>query len=154
MNPSVTERDPTARAPSVDRTVIPRLEIGLAALLSLAWIIFRIRFFLHAGALWRDEVNSVDLSTSPQISDIWHNLQYDSFPMLWHLLLRYWIRSGIGASDRGIRLLGLLAGLGILPPSSSTPAASRPNPSSPSRSWGLAPPSFATADPSAATDWE
>jgi hypothetical protein len=114
MTQSATEGDPTTQNQTAERTILSKLEIALVALLSLAWIVFHVRFFLHAGALWRDEVNSVNLSNSPHISDIWHNLQYDSFPMLWHLVLRTWIRIGIGSTDRGIRVLGLLAGLGVL----------------------------------------
>jgi hypothetical protein len=56
--------------------------------LTAAWLVFHIRFFFHAGGLWRDEVNSVDLSNSTRISDVVNNLQYDSFPLLWHLILR------------------------------------------------------------------
>lgn len=95
-------------------TFVRSFEWCLAAALTLAWVVYHIRFFLHAGGLWRDEVNSVDLCNSPRISDIIHNLQYDSFPLLWHLVLRVWIRSGIGSTDRGIRVLGLLTGLGLL----------------------------------------
>jgi hypothetical protein len=86
----------------------------VAGLLTVSWVVFHVRFFLHAGGLWRDEVNSVDLCNSTRISDIVNNLQYDSFPLLWHLILRVWIRSGIGSTDQGIRLLGLLTGLAIL----------------------------------------
>jgi hypothetical protein len=87
---------------------------SLAGLLTVSWIVLHLRFFLHAGALWRDEVNSVNLCNSPRISEVFNNLQYDSFPLLWHLILRFWIRIGIGTTDRGIRLLGLVTGLGIL----------------------------------------
>jgi hypothetical protein len=98
----------------LNRNFRANAEMAMLFALIAAWILFHVRFFLHAGALWRDEVNSVDLCNSAHISDIWNNLEYDSFPMLWHLLLRFWIRSGIGSSDQGIRVLGLLAGLGIL----------------------------------------
>jgi hypothetical protein len=94
--------------------VLRRIELMLVLLFALAWIMFHVRFFLNAGSLWRDEVTSVDLCNLPHISDTWNNVEYDSFPMLWHLLLRYWIRSGIGATDQGLRLLGLLAAVGIL----------------------------------------
>jgi hypothetical protein len=87
-------------------------EYSLACALTISWVAFHIRFFLHAGALWRDEINSVNLATSPTISGIAANLQHDSFPILWLLLLRFWIQSGIGSTDQGIRVLGLLAGLG------------------------------------------
>jgi hypothetical protein len=114
MNQSVTERDIKRPARPLDRKVLSTIEICLAIALSAAWIAFDIRFFLHAGALWRDEVNSVNLSNSPTIANIWQNLQDDSFPMLWFLVLRFWIHVGIGTTDRGLRVLGLLVGLGIL----------------------------------------
>jgi hypothetical protein len=114
MTQSATEGDPTAQSQSTIRATLRRLEVALIVLLSLAWIVFHLRFFLHAAALWRDEVNSVNLATSPRIADIWHNLQYDSFPMLWHLVLRAWISTGLSLTDRGIRLLGLVTGFGVL----------------------------------------
>jgi hypothetical protein len=116
MEPSVIARGdaPTPQAQNRNAKKLRKVEQWLCLALVVAFVLFRIQFYLHAGALWRDEVNSVNVSTSPTIADIWHNLPYDSFPMLWHLVLRYWIFSGIGSSDHGIRLLGLLASLGIL----------------------------------------
>ncbi len=89
-------------------------EWSLATALTAAWLAFHVRFFLHAGALRRDEVNSVDLATSPTISDIAANLQHDSFPILWFVFIRFWIGCGIGISDLGLRVTGLLTGLGML----------------------------------------
>jgi hypothetical protein len=97
-----------------DVRIVPIVEICLAGALSLTWIIFHLRFFLHAGGLWRDEVNSVNLANSPTLAELWRNIEYDSFPILWHLVLRAWIHTGIGSTDAGLRLLGLLTGLGIL----------------------------------------
>jgi hypothetical protein len=116
MTSSVTAQNspPVAARRPIDEKIAMWFGLVLSLALSVAWIVLHVRFFLHAGALWRDEVNSVDLCNSPSLGDTWHNLQYDSFPMLWHLLLRAWIRSGIGSSDRGIRVLGLIVGLAIL----------------------------------------
>src|SRR5580658_6127625 len=105
MNQDVTSH-PTHREGLFNAKIIHGIELSLALALSVAWIVYHYRFFLHADGLWRDEVNSVDLSNSATIADIWRNLQYDSFPMLWHLVLRVWIRSGIGSTDSGLRLLG------------------------------------------------
>jgi hypothetical protein len=113
MNQDVTSH-PTHREGLFNAKIIHGIELSLALALSVAWIVYHYRFFLHADGLWRDEVNSVDLSNSATIADIWRNLQYDSFPMLWHLVLRVWIRSGIGSTDSGLRLLGLITGLAIL----------------------------------------
>ena len=43
---------------------------------------------MHAGPLWRDETNTFNLAHMPSLRDIWHNLQFDSFPLLWPLLVR------------------------------------------------------------------
>jgi hypothetical protein len=113
MNQAVT----STQAPRKDLfnpRIVRIIELSFAAILSLTWIVYHIRFFLHAGGLWRDEVNSVNLCTSPTLGAMWQNLQCDSFPILWHLLLRAWIRVGIGSSDTGLRVLGLVTGLAIL----------------------------------------
>ncbi len=40
--------------------------------------------------------------------------EYDSFPILWPLVLRGWVALGLGATDFGLRVLGLTVGLGVL----------------------------------------
>ena len=45
---------------------------------------------------------------------MWNHLAIDSFPGLFVTSLRAWIQSGLGASDFGIRLLGILISLGML----------------------------------------
>lgn len=76
--------------------------------------------FLHgvllgsAGALWRDEANSVAIAALPTFADVWRTLQFDSFPAGWFVVLRAWIAAGPGRSDGGLRVLGFLVGLGIL----------------------------------------
>ena len=67
----------------------------------------------YAGALWRDEVNSVNVA-SMSARELVKNLQFDSFPVVFFGVLRLWITSGAGASDAGLRIFGLLAGLAIL----------------------------------------
>ena len=90
------------------------LEWGLAAILLLVLIILHLLVFLHSGGLWRDEVNSVNISKLTSITDIWHKLQYDSFPIIWFLLLRAWRFIGFGGTDLALRVLGLIIGLGTL----------------------------------------
>ena len=113
MNQSATIPQ-TGREGLANARILSRIQIGITIALSAAWIIFQVRFFLHAGALWRDEIVSVNVSDSAHIADIWRNLQYDSFPVLWPILLRAWIHCGLGTTDLHLRLLGLLVGLGIL----------------------------------------
>jgi hypothetical protein len=91
-----------------------RFECVIALLLTAAALVFHIRYFLNAGGLWRDEITSVGLAGSHSFADAVANMNNDSFPILWVCVLRFWEKSGIGATDHGMRLLGLLAGIGIL----------------------------------------
>jgi len=66
-------------------------------------------FLFHAGGLWRDEVHLVNLAGSSSLGAMSH----DSFPVLMPLLIRFWAILGPGKTDFGLRLLGLLIGLGL-----------------------------------------
>ena len=82
------------------------LLLGLAV--GLRWIAFR-----SAGALWRDEVHSLDMATGTY--DSWlYALTNDSFPALWQITLRGWITL-FGAGDNSARWLGFLLGLSVIP---------------------------------------
>ena len=37
---------------------------------------------MNAGPLWRDESATFNLAHMPSLRDVWHNLQFDSFPAL------------------------------------------------------------------------
>ncbi len=67
-------------------------------------------FLFHAGGLWRDEVQVVNLAGQHSLSA----MARDSFPALMPLLICGWSALGLGQSDLGLRLLGVLIGLGIL----------------------------------------
>src|SRR5213080_232201 len=69
---------------------------------------------MNAGPLWRDETNTFNLAHMPSLRDVWHNLQFESFPLLWPLLLRGWGMLGLTNDDMGIRILGLIVGLFFL----------------------------------------
>jgi hypothetical protein len=69
---------------------------------------------IHAGPLWRDETNTFNLAHMPSLRDIWHNLQFDSFPLLWPLLVRGGGMLGLTDGDIGIRIFGLGIGLFFL----------------------------------------
>ena len=73
-----------------------------------------LRLLLHAGGLWRDEVNTLNVATLPSLAELWRALEFESTPVLWLLLLRAWCALGLGDSDLGLRLLGLLTGIGIV----------------------------------------
>jgi hypothetical protein len=87
------------------------ISVVIIALIAVA---LHIRFATHVGGLWRDEANSVQLSTLPSFTQIWHNLDYDSFPILFFVLLRAWTGVFGADSDSSLRLLGLVIGLTTL----------------------------------------
>jgi hypothetical protein len=68
---------------------------------------------LNAGGLWRDEVNTVRVANMPSLGELWKYLQFDSFPILWFLVVRAWTVIG-GGGDASYRLLGYLIGMGIV----------------------------------------
>ena len=56
--------------------------------LALSLLFFRAT---HAGAIWRDEANSLQLAVMPTLHDVRHNLAFDSFPLLFNLILRAYV---------------------------------------------------------------
>jgi hypothetical protein len=91
-----------------------QLETAAALLLTAVAIIPHLIMLASAGALWRDEAVSVNLATLPTLSDIWRNLQSDSFPLAWPLLLRAWCAIVGSHNDQSLRLLGCGLGLTLL----------------------------------------
>lgn len=89
-------------------------EATLAALLTLASAWLHFTAARSAGALWRDESNTVALSTLPSVGDIWTNLQFDSFPLLWLLIIRGFASIAGPMNDSAFRALGFCIGLGVL----------------------------------------
>ena len=66
-----------------------------------------------AGGLWRDEATSIQVATLPTLAKTWSYMEFESFPILFHLLLRTW--SALFTSDNlSLRTLGFLIGLGII----------------------------------------
>lgn len=93
---------------------LSRAEISLAVVLSTAAIAFHFLSAVSAGALWRDEANTVGLATLPGIHDVWNNLQYDSFPVGWILLVRVLAQAAGAMNDPAFRFVGLIIGLTLL----------------------------------------
>ena len=102
---------PEAIADRTDR--LQRVESTVAVLATAVAVLLFLTFFRHAGALWRDEVNSVNVAMTPSFSGMWRQLEFESFPLLWPLLLRGWLVVGSASGDSGLRLLGLLGGLAV-----------------------------------------
>ena len=93
---------------------IPKTEWLVAFALSGLAIVFHVVNLLNAGGLWRDEAAAVNLSVFPSFGEIWSHLEHESFPLLLTLFLRGWAAIGLGGSDIGLRVFGLLVGLAIL----------------------------------------
>jgi hypothetical protein len=88
---------------------------GALVLLLLLWaVILHGLGFFSAGALWRDEANSIQQARLPSWSSLWRSLDYDSFPALYPSALRLWSGSSWRAGDEGLRVFGLLVGLALL----------------------------------------
>lgn len=97
-----------------EKITLARCEFATAILLTLTLIAFHAIFFLHAGALWRDEISSVALATKPTLSEFWRSLRFDPFPVSYFLLLRFWTAIGLGGSDLALRGLGLLISVSLI----------------------------------------
>jgi hypothetical protein len=91
-----------------------RFEWAAALAITAVVLLLDINYALHAGALWRDEANSYSMATYPSLVTTWNRQQFDSFPMLWYLVLRAWIKTGAGQTDGGLRLFGLLVNFAII----------------------------------------
>src|SRR6476469_6954987 len=94
--------------------VLRNLDWIIAALVTLCAVYLHVLFLLNAGGLWRDEADLVHLSLLPSFSDVWQNLPHDSCPILMHLAVRAWSAAGLGNTDLGLRVLGLVIGLFLL----------------------------------------
>lgn len=88
-----------------------RWSVAASVLLTAAFLGLLLLFFTHAGGLWRDEANSASMVEAiPRVH--WLDLQFDSFPAGWPLLLKGWTVLA-GTDDRTYRLFGLLIGAAV-----------------------------------------
>ncbi len=84
----------------------------VAALIGTAFsALLLVLMAMHAGPLWRDETNTLNMARMPSLKELWNNLPFESFPPLWPLLLRGCGFLGLVNSDLTIRVLGLCVGL-------------------------------------------
>ena len=93
----------------IPKTFLRQPEWGAAILFTAAILWLHLYFLGHAGGLWRDEVNLVNLSARHSFSA----MAQDSFPVLMPLLVRCWSAIGLAQNDFNLRILGTLIGLGI-----------------------------------------
>ncbi len=89
----------------------PRRAAWVAALLiTVVAVGLHVRLLNHAGGLWRDEVNLVNLAGHSSLADFAH----DAFPVLMPLTVHGWLQTGLGKTDFGLRCFGALVGLAML----------------------------------------
>ena len=86
----------------------------VAILLTLSVVSLHLIAAISAGALWRDEANTVGLSTLPSLGDVWNYLQFDSFPILWLLIIRGFSEVMGPMNDPAFRALGFCVGVGVV----------------------------------------
>jgi hypothetical protein len=92
--------------------ILAGAEICVGLALTLVAVYLHVVFRLHAGGLWRDEVNTVQLATLPAFSQVWASLQFDSFPILIFPVVRGWTAL-FSADDASLRTLGMFIGIAI-----------------------------------------
>ena len=87
---------------------------GVALGGTLLAIYLHIVFGTHAGALWRDEVSSLEVATMGTFAELWSNLCFDSFPALFFLVLRALAAFLAPVTDDALRVFGVSIGLLLL----------------------------------------
>ena len=106
---------PVRKLPMFKESLIRRAEYGVSLLATAVILLLHTKVLIHAGALWRDEVNTFNLATMDTLSGrIRVLMEHDSYPGLWFMVLRAWIKLGLGSTDFQLRILGLIIGLGIV----------------------------------------
>ena len=68
----------------------------------------------HAGAVWRDEAEVIQIANAPDWGTMWAWLPKSSAPVLIYGVVRLWVLLGAGANSEGMRLLGALVSLGLI----------------------------------------
>ena len=90
------------------RNLLRSCEFAAAGLFTVVVVLLNIRFCWSTGPLWRDEVCSFHVATMPTLKESWHLLAFENQPVVHYLVLRAWCALGFGATDFGLRALGLV----------------------------------------------
>lgn len=106
--------EPESRMRAASGGWIQRAEWIVGLSITLTLVVAHIIFWVHAGALWRDEINTLNVATQPTLRQFWTYLKWDSCPPLWPSLLRLWAGSESGSPDLRLRILGMIVGLSVL----------------------------------------
>ncbi len=88
------------------------LAVGLG--LTITVIVFHVARAHFAGALWRDEISTVEVAEQGSIHGFFDALTRDSFPGFTAVLLHVWRTGGWGGTVPGLRVFGSLVGIGLV----------------------------------------
>ena len=90
-----------------------RWAVALSLAIAVAVLALHVEYARHAGALWRDEVNGVNVAMRPTLGEALADSHYDSFPPVWVALMHAW--RSLGETDATWRRLGFVLGLATVP---------------------------------------
>ena len=93
--------------------LIKTAEWIVAILLSVLVLFLLLVRVTHAGGLWRDECDSLELARMPNLADIVHNLKFTSFPILFPITVRFFTNL-FGTSDTSLRCFGFVVGAALV----------------------------------------
>src|SRR3974377_2044566 len=92
-----------------------RFIVKAVAAVLIVWALFLHGCFLvSAGALWRDEANSVNQASLESWRAMWESLRYDSFPALYPAILRILLYGHQPFSEKRVRIVGVVVGVAFL----------------------------------------
>jgi hypothetical protein len=97
----------------VNPKLIKSAEWIVALLISALVLLLLFVRATHAGALWRDECDSLELARMPSFVDIVHNLKFTSFPILFPTTIRLFTTL-FGTGDAALRCFGFFIGASLL----------------------------------------
>lgn len=93
---------------------LPRVERAVGLLETLLLLMLHALLLWHAGGLWRDEANTVYIATRPAWSEVTTDMEHDSFPIVWFVVVRAWAAVCGADFDFGLRVLGCLMGCSLI----------------------------------------
>lgn len=106
------ERIPSRESRNLNPILVnTQLTVSLA--LTLLLIVVHIARLMHAGALWRDEVVTINMAKM-SFPEMWAVLNVESFPILVHLILKFLLMLGFNDTDLFLRIFGCIVGLSII----------------------------------------
>jgi len=97
----------------VNSKFIKYAEWTVAIAISVLVLVLLLVRITHAGGLWRDECDSLELARMPTFADIIRNLKFTSFPILFPIVVRIFTTM-FGTSDSALRCFGFLVGASLL----------------------------------------